>query len=238
MLKYPRILLKISGEALMGESRDSVDPETVAFILQQVKDVLELGVKVGIVIGGGNFFRGVAGSDKLGIQRANADAMGMLATVMNGILLRDSFNAQGIDAKLFSAFAVGSFIKGYNRDSMLKRLNDGDVVIFVGGTGSPYFTTDSGAALRGLEMNADLLIKATKVDGVYDKDPKKFADAVKYQQLSFDEAIGQNLGVMDMAAFALCRENGLNIKVCSIFKAGSLKRVVLGEEEGTLVYCR
>ncbi|TXJ01944.1 MAG: UMP kinase [Neisseriales bacterium] len=238
MLKYPRILLKLSGEALMGESRDSVDTETVAFILQQVKDVLALGVKVGIVIGGGNFFRGVAGSDKLGIQRANADTMGMLATVMNGILLRDSFNAQGIDAKLFSAFAVGSFIKGYNRDSMIKRLNDGDVVIFVGGTGSPYFTTDSGAALRGLEMNADLLIKATKVDGVYNKDPKKFADAVKYQQLSFDEAIGENLGVMDMAAFALCRENGLNIKVCSIFKAGSLKRVVLGEDEGTLVYCK
>jgi uridylate kinase len=238
MLKYPRILLKLSGEALMGEGRDSVDPETVAFILQQVKDVLELGVKVGIVIGGGNFFRGVAGSDKLGIQRANADAMGMLATVMNGILLRDSFNAQGIDAKLFSAFAVGTFIKGYNRDSMVKRLNDGDVVIFVGGTGSPYFTTDSGAALRGLEMNADLLIKATKVDGVYNKDPKKFTDAVKYQQLSFDEAIGQNLGVMDMAAFALCRENNLNIKVCSIFKAGSLKRVVLGEDEGTLVYCK
>ncbi|HRG62153.1 MAG TPA: UMP kinase [Burkholderiales bacterium] len=238
MLKYPRILLKLSGEALMGEGRDSVDPETVAFILQQVKDVLELGVKVGIVIGGGNFFRGVAGSDKLGIQRANADAMGMLATVMNGILLRDSFNAQGINAKLFSAFAVGSFIKGYNRDSMIKRLNDGDVVIFVGGTGSPYFTTDSGAALRGLEMNADLLIKATKVDGVYNKDPKKFTDAVKYQQLSFDEAIGQNLGVMDMAAFALCRENNLNIKVCSIFKAGSLKRVVLGEDEGTLVYCK
>ncbi len=238
MLKYPRILLKLSGEALMGEGRDSVDTETVAFILQQVKDVLTLGVKVGIVIGGGNFFRGVAGSDKLGIQRANADTMGMLATVMNGILLRDSFNAQGIDAKLFSAFAVGSFIKGYNRDSMIKRLNDGDVVIFVGGTGSPYFTTDSGAALRGLEMNADLLIKATKVDGVYNKDPKKFADAVKYQQLSFDEAIGENLGVMDMAAFALCRENGLNIKVCSIFKAGSLKRVVLGEDEGTLVYCK
>ena len=238
MLKYPRILLKLSGEALMGESGDSVDTETVAFILQQVKDVLALGVKVGIVIGGGNFFRGVAGSDKLGIQRANADTMGMLATVMNGILLRDSFNAQGIDAKLFSAFAVGSFIKGYNRDSMIKRLNDGDVVIFVGGTGSPYFTTDSGAALRGLEMNADLLIKATKVDGVYNKDPKKFADAVKYQQLSFDEAIGENLGVMDMAAFALCRENGLNIKVCSIFKAGSLKRVVLGEDEGTLVYCK
>ncbi|MBX9866670.1 MAG: UMP kinase, partial [Burkholderiales bacterium] len=196
-----------------------------------------LGVKVGLVIGGGNFFRGVAGSDKLGIQRANADTMGMLATVMNGILLRDSFNSHGIEAKIFSAFPIGSFIKGYNRDSMLKRIDNGEVVIFVGGTGSPYFTTDSGAALRGLEMNADLLIKATKVDGVYSADPKKDPNAVKYDSLSFNDAITNNLGVMDMAAFALCRENNLNIKVCSIFKAGSLKRIVLGEDEGTLVYC-
>jgi uridylate kinase len=237
MLKYSRVLLKLSGEALMGESKESIHPDTVEMILQQVRDILALGVKVGIVIGGGNFFRGVAGADKLGIQRANADTMGMLATVMNGILLRDCFNSHGIDAKIFSAFAVGGFIKAYNRDSMLKRVNDGDVVIFVGGTGSPYFTTDSGAALRGLEMNAELLIKATKVDGVYNKDPKKFSDAVKYQRLSFDEAIGQNLGVMDMAAFALCRENNLDINVCSIFKPGSLKNVVLGEQEGTLVYC-
>jgi uridylate kinase len=237
MLKYQRILLKLSGEALMGDSSDSVHPETVEFILKQVKEVVALGVKVGLVIGGGNFFRGVAGSDKLGIQRANADTMGMLATVMNGILLRDSFNSHGIEAKIFSAFPIGSFIKGYNRDSMLKRIDNGEVVIFVGGTGSPYFTTDSGAALRGLEMNADLLIKATKVDGVYSADPKKDPKAVKYDSLSFNDAITNNLGVMDMAAFALCRENNLNIKVCSIFKAGSLKRIVLGEDEGTLVYC-
>lgn len=237
MLKYQRILLKLSGESLMGDSSDSVHPETVEFILKQVKEVVALGVKVGLVIGGGNFFRGVAGSDKLGIQRANADTMGMLATVMNGILLRDSFNSHGIEAKIFSAFPIGSFIKGYNRDSMLKRIDNGEVVIFVGGTGSPYFTTDSGAALRGLEMNADLLIKATKVDGVYSADPKKDPNAVKYDSLSFNDAITNNLGVMDMAAFALCRENNLNIKVCSIFKAGSLKRIVLGEDEGTLVYC-
>ena len=238
MVKYSKILLKLSGESLMGDSKESIHPETVEFILQQVKEVIELGVKVGIVIGGGNFFRGVAGSDKLGIQRANADTMGMLATVMNGILLRDCFNSHGIAAKLFSAFPIGGFVKAYNRDSMLKRLNDGDVVIFVGGTGSPYFTTDSGAALRGLEMGADLLIKATKVDGVYDKDPMKFTDALKYDSLSFDDAISQSLGVMDTAAFALCRENNLNIKVCSIFKNGSLKRVVEGANEGTLVYCQ
>lgn len=237
MLKYERILLKLSGESLMGETSNSVDPETVAFILEQVKEVLALGVKVGIVIGGGNFFRGVSGSDRLGIQRENADSMGMLATVMNGILLRDVFNSHGIEAKLFSAFPIGSFIKGYNRDSMVRRVNNGEVVIFVGGTGNPYFTTDSGAALRALEMGADLLIKATKVDGVYTADPKKDPTATRYSQVSFDEAIGNSLGVMDMAAFALCRDNKLNINVCSVFKAGSLKRVVLGEDEGTLVYC-
>ena len=170
MPKYSRVLIKLSGEALMGESSQSIDPTTVEFILQQVKEVLDLGTKVGIVIGGGNFFRGVAGSERLGIQRANADYMGMLATVMNGILLRDSFVARGIDAKLYSAFPIGGFVKAYSRDSMLKRINDGDVVIFVGGVGSPFFTTDSGSALRGLEMQADLLIKATKVDGVYNQD--------------------------------------------------------------------
>jgi uridylate kinase len=237
MLKYQRILLKLSGEALMGGGRESVDPETVEFILQQVKEVVELGVKVGIVIGGGNFFRGVAGSDQLGIQRVNADNMGMLATVMNAILLRDCFNSHGIKSKIFSAFPVGSFIKGYSRDSMLKRVNQGEVVIFAGGIGSPYFTTDSAAALRALEMDADLLIKATKVDGVYDKDPQKFPAAVKYERVSFDAAINDNLAIMDTTAFALCRENNLNINVCCIFKEGSLKRVVSGETEGTLVYC-
>lgn len=237
MLKYQRVLLKLSGEALMGDSQDSVDPGTVEFIICQIKEILDLGVKVGIVIGGGNFFRGLSGSDRLGIQRANADFMGMLATAMNGILLRDACNARGIFAKVYSAFPIGNIIKGYNRDSALKRINDGDVVIFVGGVGSPYFTTDSGAALRAIEMNCDLLIKATKVDGVYDKDPKKYPDAVKFDQLTFNDAINDNLGVMDMAAFALCRENNMNINVCSIFKAGSLKNVVTGGSEGTLVYC-
>ncbi|RTK94099.1 MAG: UMP kinase [Neisseriaceae bacterium] len=237
MSKYKKILLKLSGESLMGETSNSIDNATVEYILNELKEVLALGVKVGIVIGGGNFFRGVAGSEKLGIQRENADAMGMLATVMNGILLRDVFNSNGIKTKLFSAMPIGSFIKGYNRDSMIKRVNDGEVVVFVGGTGHPYFTTDSGAALRGLEMSADLLIKATKVDGVYTADPKKDKTATKYDKLSFDEALDKKLGVMDVAAFALCRENNLNINVCSIFKAGSLKRVVMGEDEGTLVYC-
>ncbi len=236
MLKYQRILLKLSGEALMGETKDSVDPETVEFIIAQIKEVLALGGKVGLVIGGGNFFRGLTGSDKLGIERANADFMGMLATAMNGILIRDALNSRGISTQLYSAFAIGNIVEAYNRDKALRQLLNGDVVIFVGGVGSPFFTTDSGAALRAIEMNCDLVIKATKVDGVYNKDPKKHADAVKYSQLSFDQAISQNLGVMDMAAFALCRENNMNVNVCSIFKAGSLKRVVLGEDEGTLVF--
>jgi len=237
MLKYQRILLKLSGEALMGESQESVDPATVEFIIGQLKDILDLGVKVGVVIGGGNFFRGLAGSDRLGIQRANADFMGMLATAMNGILLRDAFNARGIPSKVYSAFPIGNMVKGYNRDSAIKRINDGDVVVFVGGVGSPFFTTDSGAALRAIEMDCDLLIKATKVDGVYDKDPKKFADAAKFDKLTFNDAITDNLGVMDMAAFALCRENSMNVNVCSIFKPGSLRNVVTGAAEGTLVYC-
>ena len=235
MLKYQRILLKLSGEALMGEGKDSVDPATVSFIIQQVKQIITLGVQVGLVIGGGNFFRGVAGSDKLGIERANADVMGMLATVMNGILLRDAFNSAGVTSKIYSAFPIGNIIKGYNRDSALSHLNKGELVIFVGGVGSPYFTTDSGAALRAIEMNSDLLIKATKVDGVYNCDPKKNIDAIKYASLSFDEAIGRSLGVMDTAAFALCRENNLAINVCSIFKENSLQNVVLGKDEGTLV---
>ena len=237
MAKYKRILLKLSGESLMGETNNSIDSATVEYIVRELKELLALGVKVGIVIGGGNFFRGVAGSEALGIQRENADAMGMLATVMNGILLRDVFNAHQIKTKLFSAFAIGSFIKGYNRDSMIKRVNDGEVVLFVGGTGNPYFTTDSGAALGGLEMGADLIIKATKVDGVYTADPKKDTSATKYTKLSFDEALDKKLGVMDVAAFALCRENKLDVNVCSIFKSGSLKRVVLGEDEGTFVSC-
>jgi uridylate kinase len=237
MLKYQRILLKLSGEALMGGERESVDSATVEFILRQIKEIVALGVKVGIVIGGGNFFRGVAGSDRLGIQRVNADNMGMLATVMNAILLRDCFNSHGIKSKIFSAFPVGNFIKAYSRDSMLKRVNQGEVVIFAGGIGSPYFTTDSAAALRALEMGAEILIKATKVDGVYDKDPHKYPAAVKYDKVAFDAAINDNLAIMDTTAFALCRENNLNINVCCVFKEGSLRRVVTGANEGTLVYC-
>lgn len=234
-IKYKRILLKLSGEALMGEAKDAVDPQVVEFIIKQIKEVLNLGIELGLVIGGGNFFRGVLGSDKLKLQRANADYIGMLATAMNGILLRDALNSHQIPAELYSAFAIGNIIEPYNRDKALKQLNSGVVVIFAGGVGSPFFTTDSGAALRAIEMDCSLLIKATKVNGIYNKDPQRYPDAVKYSELSFDQVINQNLGVMDMTAFALCRENNMNINVCSIFEPNILKRVVMGENEGTLV---
>lgn len=234
-VKYKRILLKLSGEALMGKSDDIFDKNTVNSIINQIKQVHELNVKIGIVIGGGNIFRGASGP-ALGLERTNADYMGMLATVMNGIALRDFLNNVGIKSRVYSAIAVANIVKGYNRDSMLKNLDDGHVVIFVGGTGNPFFSTDSGAALRAIEMKADLLIKATKVDGVYDCDPQENLTATKYHKLSFDEAITHNLKVMDMAAFDLCRTNKVNIEVCNVFHQNSLKDSVEGNGQGTLVY--
>ena len=236
MQQYNRILIKLSGESLMGSTGNIFDAITLDIILNQIKNLTNLGIKIGIVIGGGNIFRGING-DKLGLQRANADYMGMLATIMNGIALKDFLESHGVKSKIYSALAVGNIIKGYNRDSMLKRMDDGNVIIFVGGTGNPFFTTDSGAALRAIEMNADILIKATKVDGVFDKDPAQYSDAIKHEKLSFDAAINANLKVMDMSAFDLCRANNMNLVVCNIFKPHSLERVVRGENEGTFVYC-
>lgn len=226
-LKYKRILIKLSGEALMGSSQNMFDPSTTSSILSQIKAVTQLGVEVGVVIGGGNIFRGVK-ANELGLQRANADYMGMLATMMNGIALKDFLANIGVKTKIYSALNVTNVIKGYNRDSMLSRLQDGNVIIFVGGTGNPFFTTDSGAALRAIEMNADILIKATKVDGVYNKDPVKSTDAIKYDTITFDEAITNNLKVMDISAFDLCKEHKMNIQVCNIFNPNTLENIVLG----------
>ena len=234
-VKYKRVLLKLSGEALMGEQHTMFDKATVDAIIAQIKQVINLGVKLGIVIGGGNIFRGINGSE-LGLNRANADAMGMLATVMNGIALKDFLTNAGIESKLYSALAITNLVKGYNRDSMIRRLESGDVIIFAGGTGNPFFTTDSTAALRAIEMNAEILIKATKVDGVYDSDPKINLTATKYYNISFDEAIKQNLKVMDMSAFDLCRTHKVNIDVCNIFKVNSLLDSVLGQTQGTLIH--
>ncbi|HMT02890.1 MAG TPA: UMP kinase [Burkholderiales bacterium] len=207
--KYKRILLKLSGEALMGDSQNVFDKSTIDAILLQIKQLNELDIKVGLVIGAGNLFRGI-NADKFGLTRANADYIGILATVMNGIALKDFLSNIEVPAKIYSALAISNIVKEYNRDSMLKRLNDGDVIIFVAGTGLPYFTTDTTAVLRAIDMGAELIIKATKVDGVYDSDPKINSLAKKYNKLTFDEAIHKNLKIMDMAEPMECLCHHLN----------------------------
>jgi uridylate kinase len=229
-----RILLKLSGEALMGSEGFGYHADTVAGIVAQIKEVHEQGVQVGIVVGGGNLFRGATGA-LAGMNRATADGMGMLATVMNALALKDALEAAGIEARVQTAVSIGHVGEPFERDAAVRHLQAGRVVIFGGGTGNPFFTTDTAAALRGAEIGADLMLKATKVDGVYSADPKKDPSATRFETLSFDEAIARNLGVLDTAAFALCREQNLPLAVFSIFKPGALKRVVMGENEGTRV---
>ena len=235
MAAYKRILLKLSGEALMGDDAYGINRATIVRIVREVQEVTELGCEVAVVIGGGNIFRGVAGGS-VGMDRATADYMGMLATVMNALALADAMNKQGLIARVMSAIAIEQVVEPYVRPKALQYLEEGKVVIFAAGTGNPFFTTDTAAALRGAEIGAEVVLKATKVDGVYTADPKKDLSATRYSRLSFDEAIAQNLGIMDATAFALCRDQKLPIKVFSIFKNGALKRVVMGEDEGTLVH--
>ena len=234
--RYKRILLKLSGEALMGDDAFGINRETLWRIVNEVKTVTDLGVEVGVVIGGGNIFRGMAGASS-GMDRATADYMGMLATVMNAMALSDAMRQAGMNARVQSAFVIEQVVEPYIRGKAIRYLEEGRVVIFGGGTGNPFFTTDTAAALRGSEIGAEIVLKATKVDGVYTSDPKKNPTATRYEKISFDEAIGRGLGVMDATAFALCRDQKLPINVFSIFKAGALKRVVMGEDEGTLVHC-
>ncbi len=232
---YKRILLKLSGEALMGDDAYGVNRETIDRIVSEVKEVVELGVEVGVVIGGGNIFRGMAPA-AAGMDRATADYMGMLATVMNALALQDAMRRQGLKSRVQSAINIEQVAEPYIRGKAMRYLEEGRVVIFAAGTGNPFFTTDTAAALRGMEMNVDIVVKATKVDGVYTDDPKTHPDAMRYQRVSFDEAIVKKLMVMDATALTLCRDQKLPICVFSIFKAGALKRVVLGEDEGTLVH--
>jgi uridylate kinase len=232
---YQRILLKLSGEALMGDDQFGINRDTIVRIVNEIGEVMNLGVQVAVVIGGGNIFRGVAGGS-VGMDRATADYMGMLATVMNALALGDTMNKAGLTARVMSAIAIEQVVEPYVRPKALQYLEEGKVVIFAAGTGNPFFTTDTAAALRGAEIGAQMVLKATKVDGVYSADPKKDPTAQRYAALSFDEAISKNLGIMDAAAFSLCRDQKLPIKVFSIFKHGALKRVVLGEDEGTLVH--
>jgi uridylate kinase len=235
MAAYKRILLKLSGEALMGDDAYGINHATIVRMVREVQEVTALGVQVAVVIGGGNIFRGVAGG-AVGMDRATADYMGMLATVMNALALADTMQREGLTARVMSAIAIDQVVESYVRPKALQYLEEGKVVVFAAGTGNPFFTTDTAAALRGAEIGAEIMLKATKVDGVYTADPKKDPHAIRYTSLTFDEAIAKNLQVLDATAFALCRDQRLPIKVFSIFKPGALKRVVMGEDEGTLVH--
>src|SRR3569623_2682182 len=224
---HKRILLKLSGEAVMGEDPFGINRATIERMVEEVAVVVNMGVEVAIVIGGGNIFRGVAGG-AVGMDRTTADNMGKHATVMNALALADAMNKQGLIARVMSAIAIEQVVEPYVRPKALQCLEEGKVVIFAAGTGNPFFTTDPAAALRGAEIGAEMVLKATKVDGVYTADPKKDSSATRYAKISFDEAMAQNLGIMDATAFALCRDQKLPIKVFSIFKHGALRRVVLG----------
>ncbi len=232
---YQRILLKLSGEALMGSDSFGINRDMVDRIVAEVKEVSDLGVQVGIVIGGGNIFRGVS-QGAAGMDRATADYMGMLATVINALALGDAMNRTGLVARVQSALSIEPVVEPYIRGKAIRYLEEGKIVIFAAGTGNPFFTTDTAAALRGREVEAQLVLKATKVDGVYTADPLKDKSATRYQRITFDEAFVKNLKVMDATALALCRDQKLPINVFSIFKIGALKRVVMGEDEGTLVH--
>ena len=233
--KYHRILLKLSGEALMGDDAFGINRATIERIVSEVKEVAEMGVQIGIVIGGGNIFRGVS-QGAAGMDRATADYMGMLATVINALALQDALQKAGLTPRVQSAINIEPVVEPYIRGKTMRYLEEGKVVIFAAGTGNPFFTTDTAAALRGREMEAEIVLKATKVDGVYTDDPNKNPDATRYHKVTFDEAMVKHLKVMDATALALCRDQKLPICVFSIFKAGALKRVVMGEDEGTLVH--
>ena len=233
--KYKRILLKLSGEALMGEDAFGISRATIERIVGEIASVAKLNVEMSIVIGGGNIFRGVAPGAQ-GMDRATADYMGMLATIMNALALQDAMKQHDIVARVQSALSVEQVVEPYIRNKALRYLEEGKVVIFAAGTGNPFFTTDTAAALRASEMGAEIVLKGTKVDGVYSADPKKDPAATKYDTITFNEAMIKDLKVMDATAFALCRDQKLPINVFSIFKSGALRRVVMGENEGTLVH--
>ena len=233
--KYKRILLKLSGEALMGDDSYGINRGTIARIVGEIAQVAALGIEIGVVIGGGNIFRGVA-PGAAGLDRATADYMGMLATIMNALALQDAMRQAGLNARVQSALNIEQVCEPYIRGKAIRYLEEGKIVIFAAGTGNPFFTTDTAAALRGAEIGAEMVLKATRVDGIYTEDPKINANAKRYATLSFDEALIKNLRVMDATAFALCRDQQLPITVFSINKPGAMKRIVVGDEEGTRVY--
>jgi len=232
---YKRILLKLSGEALMGDDPYGINRATIDRIVAEIAVVASMGLEIAVVIGGGNIFRGVAPA-AAGMDRATADYMGMLATVMNALALQDAMRRGGLNGRVQSALNIEQVVEPYIRGKAMRYLEEGKIVIFAAGTGNPFFTTDTAAALRGTEMGCDIVLKGTKVDGVYSADPNTNPQARRYARLSFDDAINQNLKVMDATALTLCRDQKLPINVFSIFKKDALRRVVLGEDEGTLVH--
>ena len=232
--KYQRVLLKLSGEALMGEHQFGIDPNIVKRIAQEVKELHDIGIEVAMVIGGGNIFRGASLSQE-GLHRVTGDHMGMLATVINALALQDAMESHGLHVRVMSALPIHNVCEDFIRRRALRHLEKGRIVIFAAGTGNPFFTTDTAASLRGIEVGADVVIKGTKVDGVYSADPVKDSDAVLYERLSYDEVIRDGLEVMDTTAIVLCRDNKIPIRVFNMNKQGALMRVIMGENEGTLV---
>ena len=231
---YRRILLKLSGEALMGDGDYGIEPAVIRCIAEEVHQISESGVQVGLVIGGGNIFRG-AGLAQGGMERVTGDHMGMLATVINSLAMQDALEKLGSQCRVMSALKINQVCEDYIRRRAVRHLERGRIAIFAAGTGNPFFTTDSAASLRAIEINADIMLKATKVDGVYDKDPVKHPDAVRYEKLSYDEAIVKKLGVMDATALVLCRDQGMPVRVFGMNTPGNLAQVVSGADVGTLV---
>ena len=232
-LKYKRVLLKLSGEALAGEKGFGIDPETVSHICREVAEVAAMGLELALVIGGGNIFRGLSSSAK-GMDRSTADYMGMLATILNAMAVQDALEKAGCPTRVLSAIATTELCEPYIRRRALRHMEKGRIVICAAGTGNPYFTTDTAAALRAMELKCEAIIKATKVDGVYDKDPAKHDDAVKFRSIGYEETLRRRLGVMDATAITLAQENHMPIIVCSM-DGGNIKRVICGEDAGTLV---
>jgi uridylate kinase len=234
MATYKRILLKLSGEALMGDDSYGINRDIMQRIVAEISEVKKLDVEIAIVVGGGNIFRGMKSAND-GVDRVTADYMGMLATVMNALALQDAMKQGGLMPRIQSALHIEQVVEPYIRGKAMRYLKEGKVIIFAAGTGNPFFTTDTAAALRGMELNVDIMLKATKVDGIYTSDPKVDPSATRFNKLSFNEAISRNLQVMDATALTLCRDQKLSVNVFSLFKVGALKRVVMGEDEGTLV---
>ena len=233
-LAFKRILLKLSGEALMGPDGFGIHTQTVRFICSEIKKIKDLGVETGIVVGGGNIFRGLNASER-GMDRVTADHMGMLATVINSLALQDALESRGAKTRVMSAIEIARLAEPYIRRRAIRHLEKGRLVIFGAGTGNPFFTTDTAASLRAMEIGADIVMKATRVDGVYDKDPKKFKDARMFRRLSYLDVLTRHLAVMDSTAISLCQDNRLPILVFNMTRPGNIRRVVLGEPLGTLV---